>query len=343
MHKTTTSILLVGLLSVGCSISKVRPSMPEQRITLGREAFDRYLAARVNEKKVLAAVAALSETQRRQLQMRSVTTAGATVSVPMQAVRQLVQADAAAAAAADALAAASVAVAAEGSLRVVHPASAVPRLDGRALVDPTDAETVPIVGNRTFLAGDLNVDLTGRTGRVLYRRSEAGLLAPTELQLDAVRGDRTTQPGYFDVMAGIGVLPNAHAERNNDETGLFVVAKGYPCQQWYVQKQIGTGDGSTTAYAAVPEAEWYQRFSLNFGIGTALQSDVIETPALMLGVGFDVAPQMGILIGAAWYEFAEGRGIGDDNCSLFLGVSISLSSLADLISGSKSLAAWPAP
>lgn len=131
-------------------------------------------------------------------------------------------------------------------------------------------------------------------------------------------------PGYFDVGVGVGVVTSAGPGPGNDASGLMSNIKAYPVGRWY------TSDGDGNLRVVEDRCEWYYRFSVAYGISSdSFSGQTVNTPVHHLALGFDVSPELAILVGGALYEGAGDN--PDTDFAPFFGVSLNLNAFATLL------------
>jgi len=169
-------------------------------------------------------------------------------------------------------------------------------------------------------------------------------------------------PGFLDVGVGFGVAFDTHDGDNNDARGTLLSVKGYPWGRWYSKKEIagdtqfaeqvvastdharanGLADDQVQAvvdgllqdrdrfladdsyYPIAERNQWYNRLSVFYGksIGD-FNGGNLESSVDVVGLGFDVAPQMALQLGWAFYDVDEGGGL-DTDAGLTFSVSLNL-------------------
>lgn len=189
-------------------------------------------------------------------------------------------------------------------------------VDGRQL-KPSEKTT-----GETLLVGTRRFDISGR-------QVDA---SDNAVALGAVVGEPHTKPVAFDIGAGIGVMTNTSSGPNNDVMAFFACAKAYPTGGWYSVAEVGDGEKKSHEYLRVPGTDFLDRLSLNVGISNSVGSDTIQDPALFVGVGIDFAPQLGLVAGVAWFELDDSLAGSNNNASFFIGTTLSLGAVADLLS-----------
>jgi hypothetical protein len=209
----------------------------------------------------------------------------------------------------------------EGAYTLLRDAYAVdnyPVFIDSARVPPTS--TAPLTG-RELAVGDAKFDIVGRTVTTSFDK----------VTLGARQGELHTEPVNFDIGGGIGVLTNTSGATNNDVMGVFAAVRGYPFGGWYAMSKSGTGSDTIYEYTTVPEATFWNRLSLSFGISNSIGNEKIQDPALFVGLGVDVSPQLAFVAGVSWFELDDSLASGNNQTGFFLGTTLSLRAIADLL------------
>lgn len=170
----------------------------------------------------------------------------------------------------------------------------------------------------------------------------------------------TANPGFFDVGIGYAHIPNvATKTTNRAANGLMATIKAYPCGRWYaprsksnetdvikklvaatvLQHKAGVADNEKTASEADAEnalkgylnqsdlypligEDWEDRLSVFYGRSMGnFDSDAIDGPINVVGVGFDVVPEFALILGAA---FLQPAGTTSNKTQYIFGVQMNL-------------------
>lgn len=165
----------------------------------------------------------------------------------------------------------------------------------------------------------------------------------------------TANPGFFDVGIGYAHIPNITTKiTNRAANGLMATIKAYPCGRWYAprnkaseadvvkklleaaEQQKNGVDGTAAADAEkalkgylnqsdlfpLVDERWRDRWSIFYGRSMGnFDSDAIDGPINVVGVGFDIAPEFAFILGAA---FIQPAGTSTNKTQYIFGVQMNL-------------------
>ena len=105
------------------------------------------------------------------------------------------------------------------------------------------------------------------------------------------------------------VSPNELTDFERDVVASFITPRDV-APKWHVIRERN---------------EWYHRFSVFYGRSVSdFDSGGLESQVNVVGLGWDISPDLALQVGRAFYEVDDGSGMVDSDSSWFFGVSLNL-------------------
>jgi hypothetical protein len=160
-------------------------------------------------------------------------------------------------------------------------------------------------------------------------------LSELSTKVEEARSDRAD---WWDLAVGYAYFRNAIDDRSgggggNDVSAALVQFKAYPSRLTGGWRWSDDSDRNRYYDRAWTFDRAYVAFGVSVGSvsGDGGESNEVESPVWTLGVGYDVIPEFGLMLGVSAFEETEEDGERDEETAIFFGVTLDPSIFAKLL------------